>query len=250
VLGGVKRLSLNRERTMASLDIIGDRSRKEDAVAVGAAWLAFLFALPFHQEVQTDVAYILSGGLIGAVLVVSGFSAASRCRPMHPRRGTQRARLAVLALACGTALGIANLGTNVALAMLDPGIRQAMTEWFAGLSPWGTIVAAPVLEEIALRLFFLSVIAWVTAHFTKRPRTIFLVALGVSASVFGVLHLSRPMADQASMSLVHASGIVLKSGAAGILLGWIFWRWGLPYAILCHCAANAAHRLFAPMFFA
>lgn len=169
---------------------------------------------------------------------------------MPPRASTQRARLAVLALAFGTALGIANLGTNFALAMLDPGIYQALIERFAGLSPWGMMVAAPVIEEIALRLFFLSAIAWVTARFTKRPRTIFLVALGLSAFVFGVLHLSRPMPDQASIALIYASGIVLKSGAASILLGWIFWRWGLPYAMLCHFAANAAHRLFAPIFFA
>lgn len=32
-------------------------------------------------------------------------------------------------------------------------------------------------------------------------------------------------------------------------MGWIFWRWGLPYAIFCHCAANAAHMLLQPMFF-
>jgi hypothetical protein len=34
---------------------------------------------------------------------------------------------------------------------------------------------------------------------------------------------------------------VTKYTLAGLPLGWIFWRWGLPYAILCHIAANAAH---------
>jgi hypothetical protein len=24
-------------------------------------------------------------------------------------------------------------------------------------------------------------------------------------------------------------------------LGWVSWRWGPPYAILCHSAANGAH---------
>jgi hypothetical protein len=33
------------------------------------------------------------------------------------------------------------------------------------------------------------------------------------------------MPDQASTALVYASGVVLKSGAAGILLGWIFLRY-------------------------
>jgi hypothetical protein len=32
-----------------------------------------------------------------------------------------------------------------------------------------------------------------------------------------------------------------KYTMAGIGLGWIFWRWGLPYAILSHAAVNATH---------
>jgi hypothetical protein len=44
---------------------------------------------------------------------------------------------------------------------------------------------------------------------------------------------------------------VTKYTLAGLPLGWIFRRWGLPYSILCHMAANAAHlavqaRLFGP----
>jgi hypothetical protein len=34
---------------------------------------------------------------------------------------------------------------------------------------------------------------------------------------------------------------VAEARSAGLPLGWIFWRRGLPYAILCHIAANAAH---------
>jgi membrane protease YdiL (CAAX protease family) len=43
--------------------------------------------------------------------------------------------------------------------------------------------------------------------------------------------------------------VVLKAGAAGLLLGWVFWRWGLPYSIACHGATNAIHLLVMPVFF-
>jgi hypothetical protein len=46
----------------------------------------------------------------------------------------------------------------------------------------------------------------------------------------------------------HMEGaLVLKYSLAGLLPGWTFWCWGLPYAILCHFAANAIHLLLQPM---
>jgi hypothetical protein len=66
----------------------------------------------------------------------------------------------------------------------------------------------------------------------------------VSASIFGVAHLLRP-----TIGLVHATGVALKHTVAGVLLGWVFWRLGLPYAIVCHAAANAVHRYAWPPLF-
>ncbi|MGH9794241.1 MAG: CPBP family glutamic-type intramembrane protease [Candidatus Acidiferrales bacterium] len=43
--------------------------------------------------------------------------------------------------------------------------------------------------------------------------------------------------------------VVVKSTAAGLLLGWVFWRWGLPYSIMCHFTANATHLMLAPALF-
>ena len=49
--------------------------------------------------------------------------------------------------------------------------------------------------------------------------------------------------------MAYLGGVVLKSGLASVLLGWVFWRWGLPHAILSHGAANATHRLLVPIAF-
>jgi membrane protease YdiL (CAAX protease family) len=231
------------------MNIVADRSPRDGAVAMGAAWLAFVAALPFAESDGVDLAYMLIGGLIGAGLVVTGYAAASRLRPMRPRESSGRVRLAVLAIASGAALGIANLAANFGMAAADPALDQALRERLTTISPWTSMFAAPLFEEVAYRLFFLSVLAWIVARFTKNPRTIFVVAMLISAVVFGMMHLDRPMPDDASLAFLYSTGIVAKTAAASFLLAWIFWRWGLPHAILAHAAANATHELLSPLVF-
>lgn len=218
-------------------------------MALAAAWVAFLVALPYAESDGVELAYMLIGGVMGAGIVLVGFAAASRLRPMRPRSGSERARLAVWAIAAGALLGVANLGANVAMAAADPTLDRLLGERIATITPWMSVFAAPILEETAIRLFFLSALAWLVARFTRNPRTIFLVALGLTALVFGVMHLNRPMPDQASLALLYSAGIVLKTAGAALLFGWLFWRRGLPYAMLAHAAANGAHELLAPFFF-
>jgi hypothetical protein len=31
-----------------------------------------------------------------------------------------------------------------------------------------------------------------------------------------------------------------------LLFGWVFWRWGLPYAFLCHAAGDVVIQSLAP----
>jgi hypothetical protein len=47
----------------------------------------------------------------------------------------------------------------------------------------------------------------------------------------------------------YVVGMAAKSSAAGLLLGGIFWRWGLPYSIVCHSTANGIHLLLMPLLF-
>jgi len=71
--------------------------------------------------------------------------------------------------------------------------------------------------------------------------------MGATAVFFGAVHLDRPMPEEASLALLYSIGIVVKTAAMAVVLGWSYWRWGLPYAILLHSAANAAHALIDPV---
>jgi membrane protease YdiL (CAAX protease family) len=87
----------------------------------------------------------------------------------------------------------------------------------------------------------MSAIAWLVMRLTKRTTLAFAIALVGSALFFALLHLARPLPDDPALANSYRAALVTKYTLAGLPLGWIFWRWGLPYAILCHVAANAAH---------
>ena len=216
----------------------------------GATWLLFLLALPFLEGGGLGIEALVGGGLIGLPLVFLGYLAASRHRSIPGRGSSERAKLAAVALLAGIGLGALNLGVNAGLATADASIRALLQEHFAVPLTWAKVASVAVVEEVVARLFLMSVIAWITARFVSRPRGIFLSALVVSALLFGVGHLlGRPMPAQSAFAALYGVSVVLKSSAAGLLLGWVFWRWGLPYAILIHFAANGLHQVFEPLVF-
>jgi hypothetical protein len=222
------------------LDAIVDRPRREAGLAVAAAWLAFMAGLLVGGEVEDPASFAFAGAS-GAALVFLGFAAASRCRMLPRSLSVQRYRLALLSVALGTALGLANLAANWVIAAGDPRLRALLVERIATLEPLEALVASPIIEEVAVRLFLMSAMAWIVSRFTQRAALAFAIALVGSALFFALLHLVRPFPDDPMLANYYRAALVTKYTLAGVPLGWIFWRWGLPDAILCHAAANAAH---------
>jgi membrane protease YdiL (CAAX protease family) len=118
-----------------------------------------------------------------------------------------------------------------------------LLERFDRLSPWGSTLAAAVVEEVVMRLAVLSALTWIASSVVSNPRRQFITALWVSSIVFGLLHVGRPALGVWPLDQLYLGGVVLKSSLLGVFLGWVFWRWGLPYAILCHALVNATHSL-------
>jgi membrane protease YdiL (CAAX protease family) len=218
------------------------RKMSQGLTTAGALAVAAFLALYFPNRDDTG------GAIFGAAFTfcasVIGFAAVGRVRPLTRRPLKEQGRLMGLSLIIGSALGLANLIANYSVASLDSRIYVRMSEMYARSSAWSGMFANPLFEEIGFRLFLMGGIAWLFSRTTDDRRTVFLEALAVSALVFGPLHLLRPPAG-----LLDATVVVLKAGAAGLLLGWVFWRWGLPYSIVCHGTTNAIHLLAVPLFF-
>lgn len=225
-----------------------DGADTRPALAIAAAWVAFVAALLAGGEVQ-DLASFAAIAAGGAALVVPGFAAAWRCRTLSQDATRHPARMATLSLVIGLGLGVANLAANWTIAEAHPTFRALLSDRVEALRPVIAVVASPVVEEVGVRLFLMSVTAWVVWLVTKRPALAFAMALVGSALVFALLHLDRPMPADATLANYYRAALLVKYTLAGLPMGWLFWRWGLPSAILCHAAANATHLVLQNVLF-
>ncbi|MEO6331816.1 MAG: CPBP family intramembrane glutamic endopeptidase [Gemmatimonadaceae bacterium] len=219
------------------------RSRRETLLAAAAT--AGVMGVAHYFPDRDDGSGSILAGLSAFVAVALGLAAVATARPLERRSASDHARIAIFSIGLGIALGLANLSANYGMAMLDPAVHQGMVERWANFSPWSMVVTGPMTEEIIFRLLLMGGVGWLASRFTKNPRTIFLVALGVSASAFGLVHIFYGGIE----GLLYSIVVAVKAGAAGLVLGWIFWRWGLPYSFACHGTANAVHMLLIPAVF-
>ena len=209
-------------------------------IAAAAAWLAFMTGLIAGGEV-TDVASFAIGAATGALFVVVGFAAASRTRVLSDAARSDHARLAVLAIAIGIACGLANLAANWLIASSHPGLRELLVQRFRAIGVVVAVVSAPLTEEVTVRLFLMSVLGWIVSRFTNNRSVVFGIALVASSLVFAALHLGRPFPGDPAVASYYRAALLIKYTLAGLPMGWLFWRWGLPYAMVCHALVNATH---------
>jgi membrane protease YdiL (CAAX protease family) len=210
-----------------------------------AAATAVAVSLLLYFPDRDDGSGTALGGLsvFGGVALVLGPLA--RYRPLPKRSPREHGQLMLQALALGLGLGVANLMMNYGLALSRAAIYEQMVSRWAEFSAWSVVVSGPIIEEIGYRLILLAALAWVAARFTNSLGTITFVALGASSLLFGLAHIFYGGVEDP----LYVVGMAVKSSAGGLLLGWVFWRKGLPYSIACHCATNGTHLLLMPTLF-
>ena len=224
----------------------GVTRRRIERVASATAIAIVVFLTQYFPDRDDGSGATLAAVFAFAAALV-GLAAIEPVRPLPTRSALDRVRLAGLALVAGIAIGIGNLVSNYAIASIDPAIHAQMVEQWTRFSTRSAVFAGPLVEEIAFRLVLMGGVAWLVSRITHDRRVVLAVALAVSAILFGVAHIlpsSRP-----TTGILHATAVAIKSGAAGTALGWVFWRWGLPYSIVCHAVANAVHLVAWPAVF-
>jgi membrane protease YdiL (CAAX protease family) len=191
------------------------------------------------------------GLLLGALLVILGFSAASRCRRISQHSASQRTKLTALAVLAGIAVGSVLLLILVVLAHREPALRARFAGRL-GEPTWRPLALgfeSSIVEEVVFRLFVMGVVAWLASRFMRYSRRPFFIALVASAVLFGLAHLPAWLATvHATPGLVAT--VLLLNGSSGLMFAWLFWRWGLPYAIVCHFMADIIVQSLGPRFVA
>jgi membrane protease YdiL (CAAX protease family) len=103
-----------------------------------------------------------------------------------------------------------------------------------------------IAEEVMLRLFAVSVLAWgfVKARLARKPAVV--AAVIVAAVLFGVGHLPTA-ADVFEMSGWLVFRTLLLNGVFGIVFGYFYVRRGLEHAIASHFAVDLVLHVAVPM---
>src|SRR5690348_17312882 len=154
---------------------------------------------------------------------------------------------ALAMLAPTLVLGIASSSVLLALeiTVFWPRLPQAMRDHFPIPALWKRLLASfygGIDEEILLRLFLLSVLAWLIGfawHMPDgrpTPGALWLANI-IAAVIFGLGHLPATAALVKLTPLLIGRAILLN-GIVGIATGYLFVRYGLEAAMLAHFAAD------------
>lgn len=115
-----------------------------------------------------------------------------------------------------------------------------------------TVTYGAVIEEVMLRLFMMSLVAFVLHLLFERKRegvsTAVLVAANVaSALLFAAGHLP---ANEMMFGLTPVIVIrcILLNGAFGLAFGWLYRRFGLRYAMIAHGGCHVVSKLIWILF--
>ena len=167
-------------------------------------------------------------------------------------KAPRRAQPWALAIACGVAAALAVIGLDPLFAAHMPPLLHPDA---APVAPKANALAGflasfygGIGEEVQLRLFFVTLLAWGMSRMSG-GRVVgwqLGLAVGVAAIAFGLGHLPAA-ANLWPLDAVVVVRTVLLNAIAGLVFGWFYVRHGLESAMLSHFAADLVLHVAAPL---
>lgn len=134
-------------------------------------------------------------------------------------------------------------------SMID-GVQDATA---AGLTTSGFIASVlygGIIEEVMLRLFFMSLIAWIIWKVFYRkhsretiPTGIFVAANIIAALLFAAGHLPATIATCGKLTVLIVFRCFLFNGTFGLLFGRLYRKYGIAYSMVSHAVCHIASKL-------
>lgn len=116
----------------------------------------------------------------------------------------------------------------------------------AGLTLPGVISAVlygGIVEEFLLRLFFMSLVALILQKLTRGTgRGTLVAANGIAALLFAAGHLPATITTFGGLTALLVARCFLLNGGFGLLFGWLYRKYGIGYAMLCHMLLHLISR--------
>lgn len=113
-----------------------------------------------------------------------------------------------------------------------------------------SILYGGIIEEVLLRFFFLTLVAWVLWKvFFKRldreriPTLVFILANGIAAIVFAAGHLPATYVFFEGLTPLLLFRCFLLNGGFGLIFGWLYRKYGILYAMMGHALFHIVCKL-------
>ena len=119
----------------------------------------------------------------------------------------------------------------------------------ATLAGWiGSVLYGGIVEELLLRLFFLSLLAFLLwkIFFKKQesvPTGVLVAANVVAALLFAAGHLPATVMLFGELTVPILVRCFLLNGGFGLLFGWLYRKYGIQYAVLSHALLHIISKL-------
>ena len=188
------------------------------------------------------------GAVYAAIAGFFGYILADRLGLMRPLRFEKQALKRALAVtaACGLLFSL----DPYLFGRLIPevGASYAGSVTFANF--FASLIYGGIVEEILMRLFLMSLIAFLLWKVFARkysreaiPTWVFVVANVVAALLFAAGHIPATISMFGRLDAVILVRCFLLNGAFGLAFGWLYRKYGIQYAIVGHMGCHFVSKL-------
>jgi uncharacterized protein (DUF697 family) len=156
--------------------------------------------------------------------------------------GTETKRISILALLSGLIVGFLILGIDLIFINIFENI-ELLKSYPGQPDPelWQIILGLPygaIAEEVAMRFFTMTLLLWLFTKSTRNsggePRQAgYWFAIIIAAILFGASHLPTVL-YYIGFSAIPIFRIIFLNSLGGIVFGWLYWKYGIEYAMISH----------------
>lgn len=204
---------------------------------------------------------LLQSTVIMSLAVLAGVALASRLNLSAPflealAQGlTHPASVLKQQIAPGVMGGLVSAGLTLAWffllkPFLPPEFLSAGAEF---APPWFVrILRGGMSEEIVMRWGLMTLLVWLPWRILQRrqgnPRPIYVMgAIGVSALVFGLLHLPTVSLLSPTVTPALVLYIIVGNALVGTIAGYLYWQTGLESAMVAHALFHVLIMMVHPI---
>lgn len=201
------------------------------------------------KEVYIIVSGIQTGILYTGIMGFLGYILANKVNLLKKLTFTKRSTLITLFISI--IVGLLLLSDYFIFAKVIPEVAASYTKDNYSLIYLAvSVIYGGVIEEIMMRLFFMSLAAFIFWKLFARskekeniPVWVFVVANIVSAILFAAGHIPATIATFGGLNTFILIRCFLLNGIFGMVFGWLYRKLGLQYAMMAHALAHVIHHV-------